>query len=104
MTSAGGYDVIVVGGGSAGCALAARLSENRSRRVLLLEAGPDYATLDEFPLELTCALSMAAAFPGHPNSWNFIAELVPGRRVAISTHLNADGCEENDHPCHSLLA
>jgi len=37
-----GYDVLVLGGGTAGCALAARLSEEPSRRVCLVEAGPDY--------------------------------------------------------------
>lgn len=42
MTHSDGFDVLVLGGGSAGCVLAARLSEDPARRVCLVEAGPDY--------------------------------------------------------------
>ncbi len=39
------FDVLVLGGGAAGCVLAARLSEDPARRVGLVEAGPDYGPL-----------------------------------------------------------
>jgi choline dehydrogenase len=46
------FDEIVVGAGSAGAVIAARLSEDTSRRVLLLEAGPDYPSLEQLPHDL----------------------------------------------------
>jgi choline dehydrogenase-like flavoprotein len=46
------YDDLIVSAGSRGAVLAARLSENVDRRVLLLEAGPDHLSLAETPADL----------------------------------------------------
>jgi choline dehydrogenase len=41
------FDVLILGAGAAGCALAGRLSENPDRSICLVEAGPDYGHLSE---------------------------------------------------------
>ncbi len=55
------YDVLVLGGGTAGCVLAARLSEEPGRTVCLVEAGPDYGPHDSgrWPADLLDARQLA---------------------------------------------
>jgi choline dehydrogenase len=60
-----GYDVVVVGGGMAGCVLAARLSEEPDRSVCLVEAGPDYG-------------------PFADGRWP--EDILDGRRLALDSH------------------
>jgi choline dehydrogenase-like flavoprotein len=66
-----GYDYVIVGAGSAGCTLAARLSEDPSVRVLLLEAGGKDSSLK---------IKIPAAFPQQFHTkldWDFATEPEP---------------------------
>lgn len=44
------YDFIIIGGGSAGCAIANRLSENKKWSILLIEAGKEEDWLTDVPI------------------------------------------------------
>ncbi|WP_406271805.1 choline dehydrogenase [Actinacidiphila glaucinigra] len=75
------YDFVIVGGGSAGCALANRLSADPGNRVLVLEAGrPDY------PWDVFIHMPAALTFPigSRFYDWGYESEPEPhmgGRRI-----------------------
>ena len=73
------YDYIIVGAGSAGCVLAARLTEDPQIRVLLIEAGPrDRSWRIDMPSAVGSLLSSDRF------NWNYVSDPEPyldGRRL-----------------------
>ncbi len=82
------YDVIVVGAGSAGCVLAARLSEDSRRSVLLLEAGPDYPDASSLPAEIA-----SGHMPAFTHDWGYVSEpFANGRTTNTNRGRLIGGC------------
>ena len=80
-TAGAAYDYVIVGGGSAGCALANRLTEDRSTRVLVLEAGRSDYVWDVY-IHMPAALSFPIGNRFY--DWRYESEPEPcmhGRRI-----------------------
>jgi choline dehydrogenase len=73
------FDYVIVGGGSAGCVVAARLAEDPGNRVLLLEAGPDADGVAEIRVPAAYSRLFRTRY-----DWNFVTlpqERADGRPV-----------------------
>ncbi|MFD3592870.1 mycofactocin system GMC family oxidoreductase MftG [Nocardia sp. NPDC058640] len=78
---------LIVGAGSAGCVLAARLSTDPARSVHVFEAGPAFPTMGQLPYELLDPTSL----PVGPESrlvWRYPGNLVRGKLIGGSGAIN----------------
>jgi choline dehydrogenase len=91
-----GYDVVIVGGGSAGCVLAARLSEDATRTVMLVEAGPDHPDVRTLPGDV-----IDASEPTLDHDWGYTADAELDRGIALPRARIMGGCSATN-ACFAL--
>ncbi|MEV0639852.1 mycofactocin system GMC family oxidoreductase MftG [Streptomyces sp. NPDC050619] len=77
-------DVVVVGAGTSGAVLAARLTEDPDREVLLLDAGPTPRGKDGFGPALLDARLVPGAQPNHPATQAYPVRLTPERPWTVT--------------------
>ena len=94
MAAALDCDVVVVGGGSAGCVVAGRLAGESDADVVLLEAGPDYGAQGDprWPADL---LDGGALVTSH--DWGYASGELPGREpIGFSRARVIGGCSSHN--------
>ena len=82
------FDYIIVGAGTAGAVIAARLTEDLNTKVLLIEAGPHFASIEQTPRDLLD--SRAVSVDDH--DWHYITQVTPGRDFPYARGKVSGGC------------
>lgn len=75
------HHTLIVGGGTAGCVVASRLSREANRRITIIEAG---SVSQHTSADVRRGSMLLAAIPNHPATWTYDVELRPGRQHQLT--------------------